>query len=75
MSPSVARDDAGRCLHVREIMWSSDSSVLALWIVEKTAPASTGDKVQDCHLDTYGTMSSIHIRTAHDLSGYIYRMC
>ena len=27
--------DAGRQLHVQEMMWSSDSSVLALWIIRK----------------------------------------
>ena len=36
--------DSGCHLHVQEVMWSSDSSILALWIVEKRRPQQATDE-------------------------------
>ena len=55
--------DAGRQqLHVHEMMWSSDSSVLALWIIKKKKRCvqQGADASMDSWEETCGMYSYIH---------------
>ena len=53
-------DAGGQLLHVHEMMWSSDSAVLALWIIKKRKSLQQGTDGVDASPDSQEDTSGIY---------------